>query len=339
MKSLRMAYLFWKRFQQQDKILYTYMQQILVTGANGQIGSDLVAILREKYGAAHVVGSDLKLPAGDTVGPHEIVDVTDYEQLRAIIKKHSINTIYHLASILSATGEKNPELAWRVNLNGLKNVLDLAATQECKVFWPSSIAVFGPTTPKEHTPQQTVLEPDTIYGITKSAGELLCNYYHKHFELDVRSVRYPGLISYTAPPGGGTTDYTIEMLRAAAGGEDYTCFVGPETKLPMMYMPDAVRASLQLMDAEPEAISIRTSYNIEAFSFTAAELEAEIQKTIPRFSCNYKPDFRQEIADSWPASLDDSSARSDWQWKPQYTLSEMVEDMLIHLRELAYIEK
>lgn len=315
------------------------MQQILVTGANGQIGSDLVAILRTKYGAARVVGSDLKLPGGEPAGPHEIVDVTSYEQLHEVIKKHNIDTIYHLASILSATGEKHPELAWRVNLNGLKNILDLATTEECRVFWPSSIAVFGPSTPKENTPRQTVLEPDTIYGITKSTGELLCNYYYKHFDLDVRSVRYPGLISYSAPPGGGTTDYTIEMLRAAARGEDYVCFVGPDTRLPMMYMPDAVRASLQLMDAEAEAITVRTSYNIEAFSFTAAELEAEIRNFVPGFNCTYEPDFRQEIADSWPASLDDSCARADWGWQPRYNLTEMIEDMLIHLREAAYMEK
>ena len=314
------------------------MHQILVTGANGQIGSDLVSSLREKFGSDRVVGSDLNAPAGNPAGPHEIVDVTSFEQINSVVEKHKINTIYHLASILSATGEKLPELAWRVNLNGLKNILDIAVTANCQVFWPSSIAVFGSTTPKERTPQQTILEPDTIYGITKSTGELLCNYYHKHFDLDVRSVRYPGLISYTAPPGGGTTDYTIDMLRAAAKGETYECFVGPETRLPMMYMPDAVRASLQLMDAENQSISVRTSYNIEAFSFTAAELEAEIRKTIPAFSCTYKPDFRQEIADSWPASLDDSRARADWGWQPRYTLAEMVQDMLIHLKEKIYAE-
>lgn len=307
------------------------MQRILVTGANGQIGSDLVSKLRAKHGHDNVLGTDLKPPT-HLQGPHETLDVTDFDRLNEILSSYQINTIYHLASILSATGEKNPDLAWKVNLNGLKHVLDAAVTAECQVFWPSSIAVFGPTTP-DHAPQSTILEPDTIYGITKSAGELLCNYYFKHFGVDVRGVRYPGLISYTAPPGGGTTDYSIDMLRAAAAGTPYTCFVGPETRLPMMYMPDAIRASLQLMEADASALSIRTSYNIEAISFSAAELEAEIRKFVPNFVCHYEPDFRQEIADSWPSSLDDTSAQEDWNWSPQYDLSSMVEDMLINLRQ------
>lgn len=308
------------------------MQQILVTGANGQIGSDLVALLRKKFGNENVVGSDLKLPAQATIGPHEIIDVTNLDQLKEVVSGYKINTIYHLASILSVTGEKHPDLAWKINLDGLKNVLDVAVSSNCKVFWPSSIAVFGPTTPRINTPQSTILEPQTIYGITKSAGELLCNYYYQHFEVDVRSVRYPGLISYTAPPGGGTTDFTIEMIRAAASGESYTCFVGPETRLPMMYMPDALKASVQLMDADKNRLTIRTSYNIEASSFSAAELEAEILKSIPGFTCVYEPDFRQEIADSWPSSLDDSTARIDWDWQPEYNLPKMVKDMLAHLK-------
>ena len=307
------------------------MQQILVTGANGQIGSDLVLLLRKKFGNEKVVGTDLKLPPHGATGPHEILDVTNLDQLQEMVSGYKINTIYHLASILSVTGEKHPDMAWKINLNGLKNVLKVAVSSNCKVFWPSSIAVFGPTTPRINTPQRTVLEPQTIYGITKSAGELLCNYYFQHFDVDVRSVRYPGLISYTAPPGGGTTDFTIEMIRAAAAGEPYTCFVGPETRLPMMYMPDAVQASMQLMNAEKNRLTIRTSYNIEASSFSAAELEAEIRKSIPGFSCKYEPDFRQEIADSWPSSLDDSAARNDWDWQPKYTLSKMVKDMLAHL--------
>ena len=313
------------------------MQKILITGANGQIGSDLVARLRDKHGRDSVISSDLRPPANPSHGPHEIVDVTQLEQLRDVVDKYQVTTIYHLASILSVTGEKHPNLAWQVNMNGLKNVLDVAVATECQVFWPSSIAVFGPTTPRINTPQRTVLEPQTIYGITKSAGELLCNYYHQHFGLDVRGVRYPGLISYTAPPGGGTTDFTIDMLRAAAASEPYVCFVGPETRLPMMYMPDAVKASLQLMEAPAAGISIRTSYNIEAVSFTAAELEAEIRKSIPDFICTYEPDFRQEIADSWPSTLDDSDARNDWNWKPDFGLSEMVSDMLFHLKELSKI--
>ena len=309
------------------------MAKILITGANGQIGSDLVAKLRDMHGTNNVVGSDLKLPADPLMGPHEVADVTDFEQLRALITKYKIDTIYHLASILSVTGEKHPNLAWQVNMDGLKNILDLAATHGCKVFWPSSIAVFGPTTPRINTPQRTVLEPQTIYGITKSAGELLCNYYHQHFDVDVRSVRYPGLISYSAPPGGGTTDFSIDMLRAAAAGEAYTCFVGPETRLPMMYMPDAVNAALVLMHAASAAIKTRTSYNITAVSFSAAELEAEIKKVIPGFVCTYAPDFRQEIADSWPSTLDDSEARNDWNWQPTYALDTMVADMLMHLRQ------
>ncbi len=309
------------------------MKRILVTGANGQIGSDLVRRLREMYGDKSVVGTDLKLPASPKPGPHEIADVTRLDELQEIARKYQVDTIYHLASILSATGEKNPDLAWKINLNGLKNVLDLAAAKSCQVFWPSSIAVFGPTTPKLNTPQRTILEPETIYGITKSTGELLCNYYHKHFGVDVRSVRYPGLISYTAPPGGGTTDFTIDMLRAAAAGEPYTCFVRPDTRLPMMYMPDAVKASLRLMEAPPETITIRTSYNIEAISFSAEELEAEIRKNVSNFVCNYKPDFRQEIADSWPSTIDDAEARADWNWQPEYSLPAMVADMLTNLQE------
>ncbi len=309
------------------------MQQILITGANGQIGSDLVKHLRSTYGNHNVVGTDLKLPAHATNGPHEIADVTNLDQLREIVTSYKVDTIFHLASILSVTGEKYPDLAWKVNLDGLKNVLDIAVSANAKVFWPSSIAVFGPTTPKFDTPQRTILEPETIYGITKSAGELLCNYYHQHFGVDVRSVRYPGLISYAAPPGGGTTDFTIDMLRAAAAGEAYTCFVGPETRLPMMYMPDAVQASLQLMEADVKTINVRTSYNIAAISFSAAELEAEIRKFIPGFECTYEPDFRQEIADSWPSTLNDSSARNDWNWNPDFSLQAMVEDMLLHLKE------
>ncbi len=309
------------------------MAKILITGANGQIGSDLVARLRDMHGADNVVGSDLALPAHPQAGPHEIADVTNLEQLRNLVTSYNIDTIYHLASILSVTGEKHPDLAWKVNMDGLKHILDLAATHNCKVFWPSSIAVFGPTTPRDNTPQRTILEPQTIYGITKSAGELLCNYYHQHFDVDVRSVRYPGLISYSAPPGGGTTDFTIDMLRAAAAGEVYNCFVGPETRLPMMYMPDAVNAALVLMDADPEKIQTRTSYNITAVSFSAEELAAEIKKIIPDFRCTYTPDFRQEIADSWPSTLDDKEARSDWNWLPAFGLDTMVADMLMHLQQ------
>ncbi len=307
------------------------MQRILVTGANGQVGSDLVTALRRKYGADQVVGVDLALPKEVTKGPHEILDVTDRSGLQRIGDQYGIDSIFHLASLLSAKGEKQPDLAWQVNMDSLKHVLDEAARRSWKVFWPSSIAVFGPNTPKEKTPQATVLEPATMYGITKCAGELLCKYYNARFDVDVRSLRFPGLISYTAPPGGGTTDYAIDMLRAAVSGTPYVCFVRPETRLPMMYMPDAIQAAIDLMEASATGLTIRTSYNIEAISFSAEELVEEIKKRMPEFTCTYEPDFRQKIAETWPSTLDDSCARSDWNWRPRFDLSAMVTDMLEHL--------
>ena len=307
------------------------MQRILVTGANGQVGSDLVTALRQKYGADQVVGVDLALPEKATDGPHEILDVTDRSGLQRIGDQYGIDSIFHLASLLSAKGEKQPDLAWQVNMESLKHVLDEAARRSWKVFWPSSIAVFGPSTPKEQTPQATVLEPATMYGITKCAGELLCKYYHKRFDVDVRSVRFPGLISYAAPPGGGTTDYAIDMLRAAVSGTPYTCFVRPETRLPMMYMPDAIQAAIDLMEVPAAGLTIRTSYNIEAISFSAEELAEEISKHISDFTCTYEPDFRQKIAETWPSTLDDSCARTDWNWHPRFDLAAMVTDMLEHL--------
>lgn len=307
------------------------MQRILVTGANGQVGSDLVTALRQKYGADQVVGVDLAIPEQATDGPHEILDVTDRSGLQRIGDQYGIDSIFHLASLLSAKGEKQPDLAWQVNMESLKHVLDEAARRSWKVFWPSSIAVFGPSTPKEQTPQATVLEPATMYGITKCAGELLCKYYHKRFDVDVRSVRFPGLISYAAPPGGGTTDYAIDMLRAAVSGTPYTCFVRPETRLPMMYMPDAIQAAIDLMEAPAAGLTIRTSYNIEAISFSAEELAEEISKHISGFTCAYEPDFRQKIAETWPSTLDDSCARKDWNWHPRFGLAAMVTDMLKHL--------
>lgn len=307
------------------------MQRILVTGANGQVGSDLVTALRRKYGADQVVGVDLALPKEVTNGPHEILDVTDRSSLQRIGDQYGIDSIFHLASLLSAKGEKQPDLAWQVNMDSLKHVLDEAARRSWKVFWPSSIAVFGPSTPKEKTPQATVLEPATMYGITKCAGELLCKYYHARFDVDVRSLRFPGLISYSAPPGGGTTDYAIDMLRAAVAGTPYVCFVRPETRLPMMYMPDAIQAAMDLMEAPATGLTIRTSYNIEAISFSAAELAEEIKKRVPEFTCTFEPDFRQKIAETWPSTLDDSCARSDWNWHPRFNLSAMVSDMLEHL--------
>ena len=309
------------------------MQRILVTGANGQIGSELVDTLRQRHGSKHVVGVDLTMPAQGKDGPHACVDVTDREALEALQARYGFDTVYHLASLLSAKGEQMPHLTWEVNTVGLKHVLDLAVAHQWQVFWPSSIAVFGPKTPGECTPQDTILEPTTMYGVTKRAGELLCLYYHDRFGVDVRSVRYPGLISYAVPPGGGTTDFAIGMLRAAAEEEPYACFVSPETRLPMMYMPDAVQAALDLMDAPAEQLAVRTSYNLTAFSFSAIELAEAIKTVVPGFECRYEPDFRNDIAAAWPSTIDDSVAKSDWSWNPRYSLSEMITHMLGMLKQ------
>ena len=312
------------------------MSHILVTGANGQIGSELVEVLRRRHGSSEVVRLDLKPPPtanGPSAGPFEVADVRDREALADVIARHRIDTIYHLASLLSATGEQRPDRTWDVNINGLKHVLDLAREHDLQVFWPSSIAVFGPSTPQQDAPQNTVLDPTTMYGVTKRSGELLCRYYHRRYDLDVRSLRYPGLISYKTVPGGGTTDYAVDMLARAAHGQDYTCFLEPDTRLPMMYMPDAIRATLALMAADAAALSVRDSYNAGALSFSPAELTAAIQAHVPGFACTYTPDERQQIADNWPASVDDTAARSDWGWAPEYDLNAMTEDMLSHLRE------
>lgn len=313
------------------------MNRILVTGATGQIGSDLVDVLRRRHGTDRVVELDLKRPPernGQMADRRfEALDVRDRDGLERVIEAHEVDTVYHLASLLSASGERQPDRTWDVNMTGLKNVLDLAREHDLQVFWPSSIAVFGPNTPKENTPQQTVLDPDTMYGVTKRSGELLCRYYHKRYGVDVRSLRYPGLISYSTAPGGGTTDYAVEMYVAAAQNEPYTCYLRPETRLPMMYMPDAITAVIDLMDADAEALSVRTSYNIAAFSFSAEELAAALQPHASGFEVTYEPDGRQQIADSWPASIDDSAARSDWNWTPDFDLNAMTEDMLAHLRE------
>jgi nucleoside-diphosphate-sugar epimerase len=259
--------------------------------------------------------------------------VRDRAAIRRVVRKHNVGTVYHLASLLSASGEDQPDRAWDVNTNGLKNVLDAARGRSLTVFWPSSIAVFGPDTPKNNTPQETVLNPDTMYGVTKRSGELLCRYYHRRHGVDVRSLRYPGLVSYGIPPSGGTTDYAVDMLRAAAGNEPYTCFLRPDTRLPMMYMPDALQAVHALMAVDAENISVRTSYNVSALSFSPEDLAAAIRRHIPRFEVAYAPDARQRIADSWPASIDDAPARADWNWTPSFDLDAMVTDMLEHLRE------
>lgn len=311
------------------------MTMILVTGSRGQIGSDLVAVLRQHYGDKQVIESGRQAPSRSDDKPlrYEVLDVTDPVRLQQIIEQKEVDTIYHLASLLSAKGEQQPDRCWDINMNGLKNVLEAARSYKLKVFFPSSIAVFGPHTPKLDTPQITIEDPSTMYGITKVTGELLCHYYAQRYGVDVRSLRLPGIISYKTPPGGGTTDFAVEIFAAALQHGTYTCFVRPETRLPMMYMPDAIRAILELMQADPAAIKIRSSYNITAVSFSAAELVTEIQKHLPDFTCHYAPDFRQAIADSWPAVIDDAQARADWGWRHHYDLPAIVEAMLTNLSQ------
>lgn len=303
-------------------------ETILIIGANGQIGVELAESLRKIYGDNHVVASDIKsLPHQQ--GIFETLDVMDKNRLYELIKKYNVTQVYLLAALLSATAEKNPKLAWDLNMNGLFNVLD--AAQEGlikKVYWPSSIAVFGPTTPRDNTPQYTITEPNTIYGISKLAGERFCEYYFQKYGVDVRSIRYPGLIGYKSAPGGGTTDYAVHIYYEALKNKTYECFLKADTGLPMMYMPDAIRATIELMEAPAEKIKIRSSYNLAGISFTPEEIAASIRKHIPEFTITYKPDFRQAIADSWPRSIDDSRAQQDWGWKAEYNLDKMTEDML-----------
>jgi len=308
------------------------MNRILVTGATGQIGSELTIELRKKYSNDNVIAVGHKRAPSDKLlqsGPFEYVDVTDRENIEKIVRKYDIDTIYHLAAILSASGEQNPQLAWNVNMNSLYNILEVAREHNiARVFWPSSIAVFGPSTPRVNTSQETVLIPGTIYGVTKVAGELLCNYYFLRFGLDVRSVRYPGIISSETLPTGGTTDYAVEIFYEAIKKKLYTCFVREDTVLPMMYMPDCIKAAIDLMQADASKVKHRTSYNVAAMSFSAGELAAEIKKYVPDFKCEYRPDFRQKIADSWPMSIDDSVARKEWGWNPTYDLGSMTGDMI-----------
>ncbi|HPI54980.1 MAG TPA: NAD-dependent epimerase/dehydratase family protein [Chitinophagaceae bacterium] len=309
-------------------------EKILVIGACGQIGVELTTELRKIHGAQNVVAGDLRdeheLLKG--TGPYVSCDVMNKEMLHVLIIRHNITQVYLLAAILSATGEKNPSLAWHINMQSLLNVLEIAKEEKLsKVYWPSSIAVFGPSSPKQNTPQHTIIEPTTVYGISKFAGEQWCAYYHKNYGVDVRSLRYPGLISYKSAPGGGTTDYAIEIYIEALRDKDYTCFLSEDTYLPMMYMPDAIRATIELMEAPAEKISVRSSYNLSGMSFSPKEIGASIKQHIPEFQLDYKPDFRQKIADSWPASIDDSLARTDWNWKPQFDLEAMTSDMLTNL--------
>lgn len=311
-----------------------HKEKILVIGASGQIGVELTLALRKMYGAGQVVAADLReqnpLLAG--TGPYVSLDVMNKEMLHVQVIRQNITQIYLLAAILSATGEKNPSLAWNLNMQGLLNVLDIAREEKLsKVFWPSSIAVFGPSSPRVNCPQQTIIEPTTIYGISKYAGEFWCHYYWQRYGVDVRSIRYPGLISYKSEPGGGTTDYAVEIYHEALAKQSYTCFLREDTYLPMMYMPDAIRATTELMEAASDRIAIRTSYNISAMSFSPAEIATAIKRRLPAFSIAYQPDYRQAIADSWPQSIDDNAARKDWGWKHHYDLDAMTDDMLKNL--------
>lgn len=309
-------------------------EKILVIGASGQIGVELTLALRKIYGGNNVVASDLReendLLKGS--GPYVSLDVMNKEMLHVQIIRQNITQVYLLAAILSATGEKNPPLAWHLNMQSLLNVLDIAKEEKLtKVYWPSSIAVFGPTSPKINCPQHTIIEPTTVYGISKYAGEFWCNYFHQRYGVDVRSLRYPGLISYKSSPGGGTTDYAVEIFHAAKEKQRYTSFLRQDTHLPMMYMPDAIRATIELMEAPAEKIKVRTSYNLSGMSFSPAEIGDEIRKHIPGFQLDFKPDYRQQIADSWPQSIDDSKANEDWGWKPEFDLAKMTADMLMNL--------
>jgi nucleoside-diphosphate-sugar epimerase len=307
-------------------------ETILIIGANGQIGLELAENLRTIYGEDHVISADLK-DLNDPQGIYERLDVLDKDRMYAIIKKYNVTQVYLLAALLSATAEQKPKAAWNLNMEGLFNVLDAAKEGIIKkVYWPSSIAVFGPTTPRVNTPQYTVMEPNTIYGISKQAGERFCEYYFQKYNVDVRSIRYPGLIGWKSAPGGGTTDYAVHIYHEALKNKSYECFLSEQTALPMMYMHDALKATISLMDAPAESVKIRSSYNIAGMSFTPKQIAEEIKKHIPEFTISYKPDFRQAIADSWPASIDDTYANKDWGWKPDFDLAKMTDDMLMNLK-------
>lgn len=311
---------------------------VLVIGACGQLGLELVAALRQRYESHLVVAADVRPPKNPELlagGPFELLDVLDRSRLDKLIRQYRPKQIYHLAALLSATAEKNPLFGWQLNMDGLLIVLEAAVAHGvAQVYWPSSIAVFGPDTPRDHTPQVTIMNPNTVYGISKLAGEQWCEWYHRKHGLDVRSLRYPGLIGYKSLPGGGTTDYAVDIYHRAVAGEDYECFLEEDTYLPMMYMPDALKATLDLMHAPAEQIKVRTSYNLGAMSFSPAEITASIQRHVPGFEVTYKPDGRQQIANSWPASIDDAKARQDWGWQPDFDLDRMTADMLLHLKQM-----
>ncbi|PWL39599.1 NAD-dependent epimerase [Flagellimonas aquimarina] len=309
---------------------------ILILGACGQIGTELTIELRAKYGSENVVASDIREGSESLMasGPFELLDATNYEAIEDVVMHYEIDEVYLMAAMLSATAEKFPMRAWNLNMNSLFNVLNLAKDRKInKIFWPSSIAVFGPNTPKEHTPQNTIMEPSTVYGISKQSGERWCEYYFNKFGVDVRSVRYPGLISWKTMPGGGTTDYAVEIYHEALKKGTYSCFLNESTKLPMMYMDDAIRATIGLMESDPEKLSVRSSYNLGSMSFAPKEITQSIQKHIPGFKVTYAPDFRQEIADSWPSSIDDTTAKKDWNWKPAFDLDSTTGEMLDNLKK------
>ncbi|MEZ4838261.1 L-threonine 3-dehydrogenase [Flavobacterium sp.] len=311
--------------------------KILIIGACGQIGTELTQQLRKQFGVGNVIASDIRKLNNDVVndGIFEVLNALDFNQIEHIVEKYKIEEVYLMAALLSATAEKNPAFAWDLNMNSLFHVLNLAKAGKIKkIFWPSSIAVFGPTTPRENTPQYTIMEPTTVYGISKQAGERWCEYYHHIFGVDVRSVRYPGLISWSTPPGGGTTDYAVDIYHKALSDGQFECFLSEETRLPMMYMDDAIRATIEIMQAPAESIKIRSSYNLSGVSFTPKEIASEIKKHIPDFTISYQPDFRQKIADSWPGSIDDSAARADWGWKHNFDLDLMTVEMLENLKKV-----
>lgn len=313
--------------------------RILIIGACGQIGTELTNKLRDIYGKDNVIASDIRKLNSDIVneGIFEVVNALDYNQIEHLIEKYHITDVYLMAALLSATAEKNPAFAWDLNMNSLFHVLNLAKAGKIKkIFWPSSIAVFGPTTPRENTPQYTVMEPSTVYGISKQTGERWCEYYHKQYGVDVRSIRYPGLISWSTPPGGGTTDYAVDIYHKAITDGKFTSFLSENTGLPMMYMDDAIKATVTIMQADADKIKIRSSYNLSAMSFTPKEIAEEIKKHFPDFTIDYAPDFRQKIADSWPASIDDSYARKDWGWKNDFNMDNMTVEMITKLQENIY---
>ncbi len=308
--------------------------KILIIGACGQIGSELTHKLRDIYGVDNVIASDINTRNLELVnsGPFVILDAKNFNAIKDCCINNNVKTVYLMAALLSATGEKYPMEAWDLNMNSLFHVLNLAKTKIIdKIFWPSSIAVFGPTTPKENTEQRTIMEPSTVYGITKQVGERWCQYYHEKYGVDVRSIRYPGIISWKTLPGGGTTDYAVEIYHEALKNKTYECFLSEETELPMMFMDDAIKATVDIMQADTEAIKIRSSYNLSAISFTPKEIAASIQKVIPEFTISYKPDYRQDIADSWPKSINDTPAREDWNWKHEFSLQDITKEMLTQL--------